>query len=111
MATRWADYCISAVRYNAAHTHIDAVRVHQDLGETLGQGSIWTRTQVVATIDRRSSICTTFKGTDGKWRCGAAVEVVVLDGQRFLRTDSNQRKADNLGNLPELPAESQVVRY
>ena len=30
---KWADFAISAVRFNAAHTHIDRVKVHTDDGE------------------------------------------------------------------------------
>jgi hypothetical protein len=36
MADKWADYLISAVRYDAAGTHIDKVRVHEDEGEKVG---------------------------------------------------------------------------
>lgn len=32
--SKWADYGISAVRFNSAHTHIDKVWVHPD-NETL----------------------------------------------------------------------------
>lgn len=37
MATnKWADYLISEVRFNDAHTHINKVKVHVDKGDTVG---------------------------------------------------------------------------
>jgi hypothetical protein len=37
MADKWADFLISAVRYNQEGTNIDAVKLHEDKGETVGQ--------------------------------------------------------------------------
>ena len=39
MTDKWADYLISAVRYNAAETHIEKVRVHVDEGDKVGGAS------------------------------------------------------------------------
>jgi hypothetical protein len=51
MAEKWADYCITAVRHNEEHTHIEKVKVRPDNGEKLGDESIWTRSEVVSAID------------------------------------------------------------
>ena len=48
---KWADYCISAVRYNAEHTHIVKVKVHIDSGDTIGTATEWTRSEVVTAIE------------------------------------------------------------
>jgi len=96
---RWADYLISAVRYDASGSRIQQVRVH---GTTVGPASIWRRAEVARAIVRRGcSFCTIRKSTDGKWRHGADVHVLRLRGELFLRTDGNATEADNLGELPE----------
>ena len=38
---------------------------------------------------------------EGKWQRGEDVRTVVVHGERYLRTDGNSVKADNLGSLPE----------
>jgi len=108
---KWSDFCISAVRYNQARTHIDAVRVHQHLGESLSNGEVWSRQRVVSTIDAGYTFTTVVADPNRYWFRGAAVNVVQVGGERFLRTDRDQWKADNLGNLPELAPEPQALRY
>lgn len=108
---KWSDFCISAVRYNQARTHIDAVRVHEHLGKSLSNGEVWSRQRVVSTIDAGYTFTTVVADANGYWLQGAAVNVVQVGRQRFLRTDRDQWEADNLGNLPELAAEPQAHRY
>lgn len=97
---KWADYCISRIRYNASRTHIDGLRVHVDDGETIGSYNDWPRNQVVNAINQGKSFVTiTFK--DGQWYNGADVHVVPVNGVKYLRTDKNSIASDNLGNLPE----------
>lgn len=50
VADKWADYLISAVRYNAAGTHIDQVMVRPDNGNTVGAGAPAPRIRVVNLI-------------------------------------------------------------
>lgn len=97
---KWADLCITAVRYDPRHQHIDRVRARPDLGEQLGTQEEFTRAQVVEAIANGLNVITAYS-KDGKWQRGAPVEVVVIDGVKYLRTDANRVKADNLGELPE----------
>jgi len=96
---KWADFCISAVRYDTTESHIDKVRVHVDNGDTLSNPAEWTRAQVVSAIEGKRSVITVYD-KDGKWRRGEDVRVIVVNGIKFIRTDTNYRAADNLGNLP-----------
>lgn len=98
--TKWADYLISAVRYNDPKTHIVAVRCHPDNGDSVGAGTEAQRTAVVAKIDAGSTFATIRKTQEGKWSRGEDVRIVVVDDTKYLRTDPNSVKADNLGNLP-----------
>jgi len=99
--TKWADYCISAVRYNEDETHIVKVKVHLDNSDTIGSSSEWTREKVVSAIEGGTTFVTIFKGNDGKWEKGQDVHVVKVNGKKYIRTDKNSRAADNLENLPE----------
>jgi len=96
-----ADYLISAVRYNNERTQIQQVRVHPYEGDKVGSSSIWSRQQVVSSMEDSQTFCTITKALDGKWKRGADVHIVTVDGEKFLRTDRNAEKADNLGELPE----------
>ena len=100
--TKWADYCISAVRYNAEHTHIVKVKVHADMGDNLGNATEWTRTEVVSAIENKKTFVTITPSTDGKWKKGEDVRIITVGGVKYLRTDANSKASDNLGNLPEL---------
>lgn len=99
--SKWADYCISRVRYNAAHTHIDLVEVHEDKGETIGGRYIESRQTVIANLKRAKSYITIFTGADGKWSKGQPVYIITVNGTEFIKTVDNRREADNLENLPE----------
>jgi hypothetical protein len=99
MADKWADYLISAVRYNDKDTHIVAVQVDVD-GETVGAPTLKSRQEVAALLSKGSTICTIFKGPNGRWSQGAKVEIVKVDGEEYIRTDADKIKADNLGQLP-----------
>ncbi len=99
--TKWADYCISAVRYNEDKTHIVKVKVHSDNGDTIGNSSEWKREKVVTEIEGGTIFVTIFKSTDGKWNKGQDVHIVKVNGIKYIRTDKNSRASDNLENLPE----------
>ncbi len=100
MTDKWADYLISAVRYNAAETHIEKVQVRLDNGEKVGPASEWARSEVITRLEAGNSFVTIVLGSDGKWQKGAAVRIVVIHGEKFIRTDADQTKEDNLGDLP-----------
>lgn len=100
MVDKWADYLISAVRSNAAGTHIDAVKLHEDKGDRVGSAVEKTRQQIVTLLEGNTTISTIFKGPDDKWRRGADVRIVTIEGTNYIRTDADKIKADNLGNLP-----------
>lgn len=48
---KWADYLISAVRYNDGHTHITHVRAHEDTGDSLGEEKTYARQTIVDAIN------------------------------------------------------------
>jgi len=98
---KWADYLISAVRYNTEKTHIVKVKVHKDMGESVGSAEEFTRGQVADKIEKGYSFVTIYRQNE-KWVKGEEVHTVTVDGEEFIRTDRNNIKKDNLGALPEL---------
>ena len=97
---KWADYCISAVRYNTERTHIVKVKVHIDNGDTIGNATEWTRSDVVTAIGAGKTFVT-ITSTSGNWHKGEDVRSVTIGGVKYIRTDANSKASDNLGNLPE----------
>jgi len=97
---KWADFLISAVRYNAEETHIEMVRVHEDLGDNVGDVKEILREGIVAGIKNGKTYLTIFKTNEGKWKKGEDVRIIRIGDEEFIRTDRNATPKDNLGSLP-----------
>jgi hypothetical protein len=100
MATKWADYLITAVRFNSAKTHIDEVEVRVDNGDSAGEPIKIKRSTVVSKLDSGYTYCTSTLGGDKKWYKGAEVKVYEYDGEKYIKTRADGIKKDNLDNLP-----------
>ena len=98
---KWADYCISAVQYDSAHTRITSVKAYKDSGDKLVDESTYTRQTIVDAIEKGTSIITVTKSSDGKMHKGQPVIVVVINGTKYIKTVDNKKECDNLENLPE----------
>ena len=99
---KWADYLISAVRYNKEKTHIEKVKVHVDNGSSVGKASDKTRQDVVDLIKKKKTFLTIYKkDSNENWSKGKDVIIVRVKDEDFIKTESNNKKEDNLENLPE----------
>lgn len=98
---KWADYGISAVRYNSAHTHIDRVRAHPDNGDTIGASAEYTRAGIIQSIKGGTTYVTIVKSSEGKWMKGQPIYIIKVNGIEYIKTVDNGKAADNLENLPE----------
>jgi hypothetical protein len=98
---KWADYGISAVRFNNLHSHIDRVLINADSGESIGTAQDCARADVVGAIKRNVSFVTIFKNASGKWAKGQPVFIDRVAGIEYLKTVPNGKPIDNLDNLPE----------
>jgi hypothetical protein len=98
---KWADYLISAVRYNSDHSYIEQVKAFQDLDASLGQEKIYKRETVVNSINLGKTFCTIYKNSENYWQEGQKVFVIKINGVNYIKTADNGTEADNLENLPE----------
>ena len=98
---KWADYCISKVKYDADEKFIEKVEVREDKGDSIGSPSIWKRSDVVSKIEAKKTFVTILKTSEGKWKRGQDVHVLKINNVKYIRTDKNEKESDNLENLPE----------
>lgn len=99
--SKWADFGISEVRFNAPHTHIDKVRVRPDNEKSFGLPIEYSRLDIVSAIRKGTSFVTIFKGDEGNWNKGQSVFVIRINGQDYIKSVENKTEKDNLDNLPE----------
>lgn len=97
---KWADYCISRVRYNEQHSHIVKVEGMPDNDDELGTKVEFLREDVVSKIGRGITFVTVTLN-EGKYCKGEDVRIVRINSVNYIRTDQNQKESDNLGALPE----------
>ena len=97
----WADYLLSAVRYDEDR-RITGARQHADDGAQIGSGSTVDRRTIADNIRKGSTYATVFAGSGGTWRLGEPVRLHRSGGDYSIRIDSNRVMFDNLGMLPGL---------
>ena len=56
---KWADYQVSGVCYNTERTRIVKLKVHEDKGDSTGDGQDWSREQVISAIERGKCVLST----------------------------------------------------
>ncbi len=96
----WADYLISAVKYDSKR-HIIQVKQHKDTGGAIGQGEIIDRDTLVDNLQNGLKYTTIFS-SDTKWKKGDKVQMLKSQGKIIVRTDNNKVGMDNLKFLTEL---------
>ena len=99
---KWADYGISAVRFNDKGIYIDQVRVHKDKGIAMGDAEVWSREQVISALENDYTFITILNYDQGIWSEGQEVNIVPVNGNKFIRTDKDRTPSDDLDNLPKV---------
>ncbi len=94
------DWWVHEVSYDDDHSRIVSVKAKPVIDGRLGADQIQTRQTVVAAIIS-GRVYWTMVLKDGKWVSGAKIEVVPIESEQFLKTEPNNVKEDNLGELPE----------
>lgn len=98
--TKWANYLISAVKYDDDHKHITHLKVHEDKGDKVGERQSYSRQKVVDAINSGTTFITIYK-ENKTWQKGQKVFVIEVNGVSYLKTVDNKKEEDNLENLPE----------
>ena len=102
MATKFADYCVSAVRYNAGGVHIDQVqtRQHDVVKNQISGPTTMSRAEVVKLIGQGKTFATIVQNKDNNWVKGAPLQIhsVATD---YIKTVADRKTSDNLENLPQ----------
>lgn len=95
------DYLISAARFDAAGTRLRTVRVHRGRG-AVGLPMMVARLRLLQALRAGSSFATARPSRDALrgWTAREAVGIASVDGTEYVRIDSAQIAADDLGNLP-----------
>ncbi|GAB5513496.1 DUF3892 domain-containing protein [Rhodopirellula baltica] len=95
---KWADYCITAVRYDRAETRITHVETHYFDGESLVSREVLDVTMVIRLIKRGISFITVT--TEGLNQIPKKGQPVQLYDHTFIRSVGNRFSEDNLEELP-----------
>ncbi len=95
----WADFVITRVSYNENNMRIVKVECKTDNGKELINREIKNRSVIVDSINEGHTYITA-RFVNGKWKRGDTIIAYFLDGEYFIRTDGNETKSDNLGELP-----------
>lgn len=96
---KWADYVITAVRFNAKGTHIDQVQIREDKGDSIGNAKSYTRQAIVDALKQKTTFVTAFL-QNSKWQLGKTVYIVPINGAEYIKTIADNKLVDNLDNLP-----------
>lgn len=100
MAHKSADYVAIAVRYDAAQTRIQAVQIRINNGQHHGLTRTIVRPDVIALLEGGYTFCTARRNGRGAWQRGAELMVVVIDGERFIRSGGDAAAADEVDEVP-----------
>lgn len=98
--TKWADYLISAVRYNSTRNLITEVKQIKDLDGVESQEDVVDRATVADNVKKGRKYMTVFS-SGSNWQKGSEVRTFIIDGNYYIRADKNKVNRDNLGELPE----------
>lgn len=97
--TEWANYIITAVRYDG--TKIETVKRRREADGELSEPIEVPRQAVAQDLEFDVSYCTAIRDEDGEWVRGDDIEAFELDNELFIRTEEGDNPADNLEGLPE----------
>jgi len=100
--TKWADYLVSAVRYEPGSNNriITYFKVHEDIGNSIGESRTWTKDELLNELIRGKTFATILKDQNGKWIKGEEVTISSFK-EIFVRSDFKNVPGDYLQNIAE----------
>ena len=99
---KWADYLISAVRYENELNKkvISYFKIHRDNGDSVGEGSTWTLDEVRDAMQRGETFLTISKVNGSKWKKGKSI-LISNTNALFLNIDSEELMEPEFVAIPE----------
>ena len=98
--TEWADYLISAVRYDVDRKIVKVIQ-HDDKDGLVGEGVEVDRVTVASNMEKGKKYMTVYSGPKNTWQMGKTINAFKADGKYCIRIDKNKVASDNLGDLVE----------
>ena len=81
--SQWADYCISAVRYDETDTYITHFEIHTDYGDRIDNQRVFTREEVMTgLLNKRMFVTIVFSEEENQWRQGYDLKL-TLNGNKY----------------------------
>jgi len=94
---KWVDYFVTNVKYNVDENRIGILEVRSDIEE---DEDFWPREKVVEQIEKfNKTFCRVNKSNMGVWQKNSKINLVDINGEKFLRTDKNKICRDNLEKI------------
>ena len=72
---KWADYCVSQIKWNESGKRIEEFINHDDKGDTLSSGISKNRNWVLQKINSGKAFCTVQYNEMGKWYKTSSIRV------------------------------------
>ena len=99
---KWADYGITAVRYDSLG-RIEELEVREDTAGDLQHAQRWRRHHVINDSKKAKTFVTLIEVSPDHYKKGLPVNIVRVEGDKFIRTDTDPIGEDHLEGLPHLP--------
>lgn len=92
---------ISRVRYDHDHTHIDRVVKHLINEVGIFDGRMASRYEIISNLHNGVAFKTMTLAANNTWNIGDDLNIVMIEGTEYIKTQANSIPCDSLGNLPE----------
>lgn len=106
MSNFWKDYdyFVYAVNYTSdSKTHIQKVKAFKlNSNDKLSDSKEFYKNEIVSLIDSKSfKFATIYKTQNGSYKAGKEIITYSIENEKFIKTEPNEKKIDNLGELAE----------
>lgn len=95
-----ADYGITGVKYDSIGKYIEWFKVGKFNGSSFGMRENWLRTKVISEFEDGKTFITVLKHGD-RLKKGLEINIVTVNGKKYIRTDNDNKDSDHLDDLPE----------
>lgn len=103
--SKWADFLVCEVHHGDDPDVIESVRVklhYHNINKISGLVVTFSKVDVIKALNAGYTFKTIiWNEKSDNYSEGSVVDIVKIDGKKYIRTDRNATGKDNLDNLPE----------